>query len=99
MHQPVTVVRSALVDDAAQLAGDIFVVRRDRAALAGGQLLVRVEAVDGRVSVRPHRDAVDASAQCLAGVLDNRHVRGPLVALDDDEVAALRAALQKAGLL
>jgi 4-hydroxy-tetrahydrodipicolinate synthase len=29
----------------------------------------------------------------LLGVLDNRNVRGPLVSLDDDEVAALRAGL------
>ena len=35
----------------------------------------------------------------LLGVLENRNVRGPLVALDDDEVAALRAALQGAELL
>jgi 4-hydroxy-tetrahydrodipicolinate synthase len=35
----------------------------------------------------------------LLGVLDNRRVRGPLVAIDDDELVALRAALQKAGLL
>jgi 4-hydroxy-tetrahydrodipicolinate synthase len=35
----------------------------------------------------------------LAGVLDNRRVRLPLVELDDDEVAALRAGLEAAGLL
>jgi 4-hydroxy-tetrahydrodipicolinate synthase len=35
----------------------------------------------------------------LLGVLDNRNVRSPLVALDDDELAALRAALSGAGLL
>ncbi|GAA1927687.1 4-hydroxy-tetrahydrodipicolinate synthase [Nocardioides lentus] len=35
----------------------------------------------------------------LLGVLDNRRVRGPLVELDDDEVAALRAGLVAAGLL
>lgn len=35
----------------------------------------------------------------LAGVLDNRRVRLPLVELDDDEVEALRAGLQAAGLL
>ena len=35
----------------------------------------------------------------LLGVLDNRNVRGPLVPLDDDEVAALRAGLTAAGLL
>jgi 4-hydroxy-tetrahydrodipicolinate synthase len=35
----------------------------------------------------------------LLGVLDNRNVRGPLVPLDDAEVAALRAGLTAAGLL
>ena len=35
----------------------------------------------------------------LLGVLDNRNVRGPLVPLDDEEVEALRAGLQAAGLL
>lgn len=33
----------------------------------------------------------------LTGVLDNRRVRSPLVALDDDELAALRAGLTAAG--
>jgi 4-hydroxy-tetrahydrodipicolinate synthase len=32
-------------------------------------------------------------------VLDNRTVRAPLVALDDDEVEALRAGLAASGLL
>jgi 4-hydroxy-tetrahydrodipicolinate synthase len=35
----------------------------------------------------------------LLGVLDNRNVRGPLVPLTDDEVAALRAALEASHLL
>lgn len=35
----------------------------------------------------------------LQGVLDNRHVRGPLAPLDDAEFAALRSALEAAGLL
>jgi 4-hydroxy-tetrahydrodipicolinate synthase len=35
----------------------------------------------------------------LLGVLDNRNVRGPLVPLDDDEVAALRTGLAASGLL
>jgi 4-hydroxy-tetrahydrodipicolinate synthase len=35
----------------------------------------------------------------LLGVLDNRTVRGPLVALDDDEVNALRIGLEASGLL
>lgn len=48
----------------------------------------------------PNYGATTAKAALeLAGVLDNRRVRLPLVALDDDEVAALRAGLEKAGLL
>jgi 4-hydroxy-tetrahydrodipicolinate synthase len=39
-----------------------------------------------------------ASLQLL-GVLDNRFVRGPLVPLTDDEVAALKSGLESAGLL
>jgi 4-hydroxy-tetrahydrodipicolinate synthase len=35
----------------------------------------------------------------LLGVLDNRNVRGPLVPLDDAEVAALRVGLEASGLL
>ena len=35
----------------------------------------------------------------LLGVLDNRRVRSPLVPLDDEELAALRAGLAAAGLL
>jgi 4-hydroxy-tetrahydrodipicolinate synthase len=46
----------------------------------------------------PNYGATTAKAALqLLGVLDNRHVRGPLVPLEDDEVAALRGAIQKAG--
>ncbi len=55
-----------------------------------------VEAVMGV----PNYGATTAKAAMeLLGVLDNRHVRGPLVPLDDDEVAALRHAIEEAGLL
>ncbi|GAA1931590.1 4-hydroxy-tetrahydrodipicolinate synthase [Nocardioides hwasunensis] len=48
----------------------------------------------------PNYGATTAKAALeLLGVLDNRRVRGPLVALDDDEVAALRAGLVAADLL
>lgn len=48
----------------------------------------------------PNYGATTAKASLeLLGVLDNRHVRSPLVALDDNEVAALRAGLEAAGLL
>ena len=48
----------------------------------------------------PNYGATTAKAALqLVGVLDNRNVRGPLVPLDDDEVAALRAGLVTAGLV
>jgi 4-hydroxy-tetrahydrodipicolinate synthase len=48
----------------------------------------------------PNYGATTAKAALqLLGVLDNRNVRGPLVPLDDDEVAALRAGLEASGLL
>jgi 4-hydroxy-tetrahydrodipicolinate synthase len=48
----------------------------------------------------PNYGATTAKAALeLAGVLDNRRVRGPLVPLDDAEVAALRDGLLAAGLL
>jgi 4-hydroxy-tetrahydrodipicolinate synthase len=56
-------------------------------------------AVDAVMGV-PNYGATTAKAGLeLLGVLDNRRVRGPLVELDDDEVAALRHALVGAGLL
>ena len=48
----------------------------------------------------PNYGATTAKAALqLLGVLDNRNVRGPLVALDDDEVAALRAGLAASDLI
>jgi 4-hydroxy-tetrahydrodipicolinate synthase len=48
----------------------------------------------------PNYGATTAKAALqLLGVLDNRRVRGPLLELDDGEVAALRDALAAAGLL
>jgi 4-hydroxy-tetrahydrodipicolinate synthase len=48
----------------------------------------------------PNYGATTAKAALqLAGVLDNRRVRGPLVPLDEDEVAALRDGLRAAALL
>lgn len=58
-----------------------------------------VPAFDAVMGV-PNYGATTAKAALeLLGVLDNRRVRGPLVALDDDEVAALRSGLTAAGLL
>lgn len=48
----------------------------------------------------PNYGATSAKAALqLAGVLDNRTVRGPLVQLDDDELAALEGGLVAAGIL
>ncbi|GAA2144181.1 4-hydroxy-tetrahydrodipicolinate synthase [Nocardioides koreensis] len=60
------------------------------------RLLPAIDAVMGV----PNYGATTAKAALqLLGVLDNRNVRGPLVALDDDELAALRAGLAASGLL
>jgi 4-hydroxy-tetrahydrodipicolinate synthase len=60
------------------------------------RLLPAVDAVMGV----PNYGATTAKAGLqLLGVLDNRNVRGPLVPLDDDEVAALRAGLEASELL
>lgn len=60
------------------------------------RLLPATEAIMGV----PNYGATTAKA-CLQllGVLDNRHVRGPLVPLTDEEVAALRAGLEASQLL
>lgn len=58
-----------------------------------------VPAFDAVMGV-PNYGATTAKAALeLFGVLDNRNVRGPLVPLDDDEVAALRAGLSASGLI
>jgi 4-hydroxy-tetrahydrodipicolinate synthase len=73
------------------LAGD-----RATALATYTRLLPAFDAVMGV----PNYGATTAKAALqLAGVLDNRRVRGPLLELDDDEVAALRDGLVAAGLL
>ena len=58
-----------------------------------------VPAYDAVMGV-PNYGATTAKAALeLLGVLDNRRVRGPLVALEDDEVSALRTGLAAAGLI
>lgn len=76
---------------------DQFLEGDHQGALATYQrLLPAMEAVMGV----PNYGATTAKASLqLLGVLDNRAVRSPLVELDDDEVAALRAGLTTAGLL
>lgn len=73
------------------LAGDHAEARRIHT-----RLVPAFEAVMGV----PNYGATTAKAALeLLGVLSNRAVRSPLVPLDDDEVAALRAGLVAAGLL
>ena len=56
-------------------------------------------AIDAVMGVANYGATTAKAALELLGVIDNRNVRGPLVPLDDDEVAALREGLTSAGLL
>ncbi len=56
-------------------------------------------AIDAIMGVANYGATTAKAALQLLGVLDNRTVRGPLLALDDDEVAALRTGLVAAGVL
>lgn len=80
---------SQMID--AYLAGD-----RDEALRLHLSL---VPAFDAMMGVANYGATTAKAALQLLGVLDNRTVRGPLVSLDDDEVAALRSGLAAAGLL
>ncbi|WP_134767684.1 4-hydroxy-tetrahydrodipicolinate synthase [Nocardioides sp. 1609] len=75
---------------------DVFPTDPARAREVFVAMLPAIEAIMGA----PNYGATTAKAALeLLGVLDHRHVRSPLVALDDDEVAALRAGLVAASLL
>lgn len=56
-------------------------------------------AVDAIMGVPNYGATTAKAALQLLGVLDNRNVRSPLLALDDDELSALRAGLTAAGLI
>jgi len=56
-------------------------------------------AVDAIMSVPNYGATTAKAALQLLGVIDNRSVRSPLLPLDDDEVAALRAGLEASGLI
>ena len=56
-------------------------------------------AIDAVMGVANYGATTAKAGLQLLGVLDNRNVRGPLVPLDDAEVAALRAGLEASGLL
>jgi 4-hydroxy-tetrahydrodipicolinate synthase len=56
-------------------------------------------AFDAVMGVANYGATTAKAALQLLGVLDNRNVRGPLVPLDDDELAALRAGLAASDLI
>jgi 4-hydroxy-tetrahydrodipicolinate synthase len=60
------------------------------------QILPAIDAIMGPAN---YGATTAKAALQLLGVLDNRNVRGPLVPLDEAEVAALRAGLVAAGVL
>ncbi|MBB6629608.1 4-hydroxy-tetrahydrodipicolinate synthase [Nocardioides sp. KIGAM211] len=95
---------SGVVSVVGHVAGDQIRAMTD-AFLAGDHaealtLFTRMlPAIDAVMGVPNYGATTAKAALQLLGVLDNRFVRAPLVPLDDDEVAALRAGLVEAGLL
>lgn len=79
----------ALVD--AVDAGDLATAQRVYHCL--------LPAIDAIMGAANYGATTAKAALELAGVLDNRRVRLPLMELDDHEVAALRTSLEKAALL
>jgi 4-hydroxy-tetrahydrodipicolinate synthase len=92
----VSVVGHAAGDQLKAMADAFFAGDHAEALTIFTRMLPAIDAVMGV----PNYGATTAKAALqLLGVLDNRNVRAQLVALDDDEVAALRAGLDAAGLL
>jgi 4-hydroxy-tetrahydrodipicolinate synthase len=95
---------SGFVSVVGHMAGDELRAMAD-AFLAGdhaGALAVYTRllpAIDAVMGVANYGATTAKAGLQLLGVLDNRAVRAPLVELDDDEVAALRAGLAAAGLI
>ena len=83
---------------AARLAKVIDTFPRDPAA-ALAEFTTLLPAFHAVMGVTHYGATTAKAALELLGVLDNRNVRGPLVPLDDAEVAALRADLTASGLL
>ena len=92
----VSVVGHAAGDQLKAMADAFFAGDHAEALAIFTRLLPAIDAVMG---VANYGATTAKAALQLLGVLDNRNVRAPLVALDDDEVAALRAGLDAAGLL
>jgi 4-hydroxy-tetrahydrodipicolinate synthase len=77
-------------------------VRRFHAGDHAGALEIftrLLPAIDAVMGVPNYGATTAKAALQLLGVLDNRNVRGPLVPLTDDEVAALRDGLAASGLI
>jgi 4-hydroxy-tetrahydrodipicolinate synthase len=92
----VSVVAHAAGDQTRAMADAFWAGDHAEALRIFTRLLPAIDAIMGV----PNYGATTAKASLqLLGVLDNRNVRGPLVPLDDDEVAALRAGLEASGLL
>lgn len=92
----VSVAGHACGDLLRQVVDAFFAGDHDAALAAYRRMLPAVDAIMGV----PNYGATTAKAALqLLGVLDNRNVRSPLVPLDDDEVAALRAGLEASGVL
>ena len=83
--------------DQLRTMADQFFAGDPAGALATYQQML--PAIDAIMGVANYGATTAKAALQLLGVLDNRNVRGPLVPLDDAEVAALRAGLVDAGLL
>lgn len=92
----VSVVGHVAGDQLKAMADSFFAGDHAEALAIFTRLLPAIDAVMG---VANYGATTAKAALQLLGVLDNRNVRAPLVALDDDEVAALRAGLDAAGLL
>lgn len=92
----VSVAGHAIGDQLREMTDAWFAGDHATALASFGRQLPVIEAIMG---VANYGATTAKAALELLGVLDNRHVRSPLVALDDDEVAALREALSAAGLL
>jgi 4-hydroxy-tetrahydrodipicolinate synthase len=86
----VSVAGHACGDQLRSMAEQFAAGDHDAALATYRSLLPAIDAIMGV----PNYGATTAKAALeLLGVLDNRNVRSPLVPLDDDEVAALRAGL------
>jgi 4-hydroxy-tetrahydrodipicolinate synthase len=92
----VSVVGHVAGDELKAMADAFFAGDHAEALTIFTRLLPAIDAVMG---VANYGATTAKAALQLLGVLDNRNVRAPLLALDDDEVAALRAGLVASGLL